>query len=58
MGQLFGMMMTLTVGGTLSVPLLYGISTLCGMQHKKVYPLLRYVKPDGGIVVVQTVGKG
>ena len=58
MGQLFNMMMILTVGGTLSAPLLYGVSTLCGMQHKKVYPLLRYVNPDGAIVVVQIIGIG
>jgi len=53
-------MCCLGVLAAIGIPLLYAIATLEGLQHKTVYPLLRFVKHNGplrgdaGIVVMDT----
>mgnify|MGYP003578173942 CR=1 FL=1 len=55
MRQLFNLISAVAVGAALLAPLVYAVGTLGGMQHKKVYPLLRYRSHDGVFVIVQTV---
>ena len=40
-------MILMGVGATLLAPLLYALATLCGMRHKRVYPILRVRQQDG-----------
>lgn len=45
--RLLNVMIMAGVGAALLVPLLYALATLLGMQHKRVYPILRVKERDG-----------
>ncbi|MGH7232419.1 MAG: hypothetical protein ACREJU_13835 [Nitrospiraceae bacterium] len=54
MRQLLTLIVSIAAGVALLTPLIYAIATLRGMQHKKVYPLLRYRERIGPLTVPQT----
>lgn len=47
--ELIGVVMS---GAALAVPLLYGVSTLLGMTHKRFHPIFRRQQQDGASVPV------
>lgn len=51
-------MIVLGIGALVLTPLLYALATLRGMRHKRVYPILRVKRHDGGVSLVQESGGG
>jgi len=51
-------MILMGVGATLLAPLLYALATLCGMRHKRVYPILSMRRQDGWLSPVEELPGG
>ncbi|MBI3603959.1 MAG: hypothetical protein HY205_05875 [Nitrospirae bacterium] len=47
LSKLSGLMMLFLMGAVLLGPLIYALATLCGMKHRRFYPLLRFKERSG-----------